>query len=288
MSIQWVGQTKFLASMANIVDKEYPKFSIITGMRGCGKKTIAHELASKLVGEVNIITLPSLAIADVRDVINTVYAQARPIAVIFQDADTMSIPAQNAILKLAEEPPEKCWIIMTANDEQNLLSTIRSRAVIFEMDRYTPDEIEEYLNRITDTSDKPYDYPQIFRDLCETPGEVNTLLAMDSKAFYEFVASVVDNIAEVNGSNAFKIADRIAIKGEADKYDLQLFLRAFAKVCAERMIEKLINRDTIEADLFAIGVRITSRFIKESRTASLNKQMLFDDWILKIREAWME
>lgn len=45
-------------------------------------------------------------------------------------ADEMSIPASNALLKVAEEPPQGVHILFTASSE-NLLPTIRSRAWTF-------------------------------------------------------------------------------------------------------------------------------------------------------------
>lgn len=48
--------------------------------------------------------------------------------VIVDDADTMTRNAQNAILKILEEPPEKGLLILVAHRPGNLIATIRSRA----------------------------------------------------------------------------------------------------------------------------------------------------------------
>lgn len=47
---------------------------------------------------------------------------------ILHDCDTMNPPAQNAFLKLLEEPPERVVFILTCRQGMNLLETIRSRA----------------------------------------------------------------------------------------------------------------------------------------------------------------
>jgi DNA polymerase-3 subunit delta' len=53
-------------------------------------------------------------------------AQVKRVAVI-QDAETMGREAQNALLKLLEEPPEGSVLILTSSTPEQLLSTVRSR-----------------------------------------------------------------------------------------------------------------------------------------------------------------
>ena len=46
---------------------------------------------------------------------------------IIDNADTMTTEAQNCLLKTLEEPPEYITIILICSNEDNLLSTIKSR-----------------------------------------------------------------------------------------------------------------------------------------------------------------
>lgn len=48
---------------------------------------------------------------------------------IIQDADTMNIPAQNAALKLLEEPPAGALFLLCVTNAGQLLQTVRSRCV---------------------------------------------------------------------------------------------------------------------------------------------------------------
>ncbi|QHI73991.1 hypothetical protein Ami3637_11995 [Aminipila terrae] len=64
----------------------------------------------------------------------------RNIAVI-KHADTMTIRAQNRLLKTLEEPPEGTIIILLSENVENLVSTILSRCVVF---RVNPFETPEY------------------------------------------------------------------------------------------------------------------------------------------------
>ena len=51
-------------------------------------------------------------------------------AVILTQAELLTIPAQNALLKLLEEPPDHTILILTTRNLQNLLPTIHSRCDI--------------------------------------------------------------------------------------------------------------------------------------------------------------
>ena len=46
---------------------------------------------------------------------------------IIDDAETLNIPAQNALLKTLEEPPGHAIIFLIAQSERALLDTVRSR-----------------------------------------------------------------------------------------------------------------------------------------------------------------
>lgn len=50
-------------------------------------------------------------------------------AYIIREAETMNPPAQNALLKLLEEPPSHCCFILVTENSGSLLQTVRSRCV---------------------------------------------------------------------------------------------------------------------------------------------------------------
>lgn len=52
---------------------------------------------------------------------------------IIKDADTMTVRAQNRLLKTLEEPPEGTVILLLSENKENLLETIRSRCVCYQL-----------------------------------------------------------------------------------------------------------------------------------------------------------
>jgi DNA polymerase-3 subunit delta' len=64
---------------------------------------------------------------------------------ILDDAETLNIPGQNALLKTLEEPPGHAIIFVISASERALLDTIRSRARPVRFPPLTPAEVEEIV-----------------------------------------------------------------------------------------------------------------------------------------------
>lgn len=270
-----IGQHNLKHTIDTLIENNtFPRFSILVGPEGSGKKLMSKHIATKL-GAIH--TLRGVGVDDVRDLIQEAYKVSAPIVYVVADADKMSPAAKNALLKVTEEPPKSAYIILTLTDLNNTINTIRSRGQVFYMDSYTVDNIDEYyhtmfLSYICDR--------HIITDLCVTPGEVDTLMQTNPTEFYEYVEKVVDNIAEVSGSNSFKIAQRIKFKDtDENKYDLKLFWKAFMTICSSRLRE--------DPHRYAEGIKITSKYLQELRITGINKASTFDCWILDLRKEWM-
>lgn len=70
------------------------------------------------------------SVDEVRDLISKAYLLSENTVFVITDAHKLTAAAQNALLKLAEEPPEKCCLVLVANDLKKLLPTLQSRARI--------------------------------------------------------------------------------------------------------------------------------------------------------------
>lgn len=74
---------------------------------------------------------------------------------ILENADKMTVEAQNAMLKIFEEPPSYITIILITNGISKILSTIKSRAVIIKFPSLKSSELEKYLEKnIAETENK--------------------------------------------------------------------------------------------------------------------------------------
>ena len=274
-----IGQHNLQSQIEQLVkDGTFPRFSILVGPRGSGKKTLAREIAKKIPNA--LVFDIGLSVEDVRVSIENAYKMINTVVRIIPDADTMSNAAKNALLKVTEEPPNNAYWIMTLEDENNTLETIRSRGTVFHMDRYTPDEIAEYYgdNYFNEDDACWGSRESIIKELCETPGDVH-ILSKDVLLFYDYVQLVVDNIAEVSLANAFKIPSKVALKEDVEAYDLRLFWKAFMNVCRDRSYDQ----NTKE---YCECIVVTSKYLQRLKVKGINKQMLIDNWVLEIRNLW--
>ena len=268
-----IGQQHLQSQLMQLIENgTFPRFSIIVGPRGSGKKTLVHQIYQNFGS--GVLSNIGISVDSVRQSIAQSYAVRGSQAIyVFADADNMSNAAKNALLKVTEEPPNNACFIMTLEDENNTLETIRSRGTVFHMDRYTPDEIGYYFyDKYHANHGK--DEEEIVKELCDTPGDVDTLVKMGIHEFYNYVQLVVDNIAEVSLANAFKIPSKVALKEDAEGYDLRLFWKAFINICFL----------TQTYDKWGPAVSITSKRLQDLRVKGINKQMLMDNWILDVRE----
>ena len=113
-----------------------PQAQLISGPKGSGLHTLAASLVTQSGTLLSTVTpvrktptsLPSISVEQIR----SLYEQARtrlngPHFIVIDDADTMNHSAQNALLKLLEEPNETIHFILTTHSVEKLLPTIRSR-----------------------------------------------------------------------------------------------------------------------------------------------------------------
>ncbi len=121
---------------------------ILQGAAGSGKYFIAQWLA-KTLAATSFTVEPeedkqTIAINQIREL----YRQTRTgnnLCIIIKDADTMGKEAQNAFLKLLEEPPKNTKFILTVNKNSSLLPTLRSRCQLVEIHSPKSSVITDYL-----------------------------------------------------------------------------------------------------------------------------------------------
>ena len=267
-----IGQKNLQKCFAKM--KSLPKAALLIGVSGSGKRTFAKEQAYRV--DITAI-MAETGVESIREIVEDAYNVVDPIVYIIPDVDKMSIVAQNTLLKVIEEPPKNVYFILTSSSDTLVLATIYSRCKVYHMDMYSPEELCAYLYQ---------NYPKFsqadvqVKSICECPGDVDLLLTQGKSVeeFTDYVQLVYDNIATTSGANSFKIADKIGLKDDKG-YDLRLFWKCFMIIC----MDHIQDNPQKSAD----GVKITSKYLQDLRVSGINKQMLFDNWILEIRKAWL-
>lgn len=119
--------------LLNAYQKQPTHALLLSGDHGVGLLTISRSLAQTLVDNEASIVLVSPEKGTITiDTIRQLYEQTRTIqsgrrCIIIDDAETMSDDAQNALLKVLEEPTEAVHFIITSHRPGNIVPTIISR-----------------------------------------------------------------------------------------------------------------------------------------------------------------
>ena len=270
-----IGQKNLLKLISEQMEfNDFPRFSIIVGPEGSGKKTLTNWIAERLDYPRAII---EPKVDSIRQMIKECYDVKSPVLYVIIDSDKMSQQAKNAMLKVCEETPNNAYIIMLVNDMETVLPTIRSRACVYHMERYTTQELLEFAGT------KDY----AITEICETPGDVIKLEFIGVKEFYDYVLKVVNHIAVVSPANALKIRDEIDFKGDdPEKYDVTLFFRAFRSICGTSLMNA-VKTDDIEGQMIAsAGIKVATKYLEQLKITGINKSAVFDMFILEMQKEW--
>ena len=156
---------------------------LISGPEGSGKLTLATELAAAVNCEclgdgakplpcgvctncrrIHEGKFPDITVAarttdkatfgvdlvkDLREDMFLSATEAERKVYILDEAEYMTDEAQNALLKVLEEPPSGVMIILLTTECDKILTTIKSRAQLISMCRFERDELAGFLKRLS-------------------------------------------------------------------------------------------------------------------------------------------
>ena len=153
----------------------FPHAYIIAGEKGSGKRTLALNVASALACEdencvpcgkcdncqkifngysPDVIHIrkdsdkKEFTVNLIREIKDGLYIAPNELekrVYIIEDAETMNINAQNAFLKMLEEPPSYVVFLLLCSNVENLLETIKSRAPILYTERLPFDDVKSLV-----------------------------------------------------------------------------------------------------------------------------------------------
>ena len=248
---------------------------IFTGPRGVGKKTISNIFAKALVcyeqkqepcnicrscGQFESGNHPDIyrvvsdkktigvdSIRDMQSDIKVKPFQGDRKIYIIDKADTMTVQAQNALLKTLEEPPEYAVIILLTSNISSLLPTVLSRCQLIKIPRLSPTHITSIVEKNLAI---PKEQALIYAKLSEgLPGKALELAgSQEYQQLREDVLNLIEKLIHANtleamGYTGFFEERRDRIDDVLDL--LELWLRDILVYKENGKIDLIINMDRI-------------------------------------------
>ena len=262
-----IGQTRFQENIKRLSENgTFPRFSIIVGKTGSGRKTSAKEI-SKVLGIQYVLW--NNKIEDIRELKQIMENQSEEILYCIPNYEDMSLGARNSVLKMCEEPPRNAYIVLTSYSQDIIIPTILSRGTLFELDGYSCEELKQIaLDCFGIDKDKLEDALQI----SEVPGELELTNNVNLGEFKEFVSILWNNIGKASSGNLLKVTSKLKLKDDSSGYDLVLFINALMN--ANRSLKTSRKKLDIYNEIILAKRNIQLKY---------NKLYIIDNLLLNIR-----
>jgi DNA polymerase-3 subunit delta' len=225
-----VGHRDTLKAFVDAWDKreEHPIHPVwmLCGPRGIGKATFAYKVAKMVYGNVGDFFIIDLARnidergndkSDAKMIsVHTVRAMIEKMqmssmsgqwrVILIDSVDELTVAAENAVLKLLEEPPQKTLFLLVTHQLSNVLPTVRSRARVEKMRPLTISELRELCSRFMGDTEVS---SEILKLSNGSFGKIANLKASGGDLIYEELLNILQD-PHANASDMMNIATKIS------------------------------------------------------------------------------
>ena len=199
---------------------------MLCGPRGIGKATLAYKIAKMVYGNAGdffIIDLEhnldergnfktdakAISVNTVRTMIEKMQMSSMSgkwRVVLIDSVDELTVAAENAVLKLLEEPPQQTLFLLTVHQLSNVLPTVRSRARVEKMHPLTISQLRELCVRFMGDTEISSDILKLSNG---SFGKIASLKACGGDVIYNDLLNILKN-KNSNASDMMNIATKIA------------------------------------------------------------------------------
>lgn len=227
---------------------------LLTGPANIGKHIIAQNLAAHMLGvepaeisghgmyreltaDKNVINIEQIRNLFQFFALKTTGKGSIRRVVVVPDAELMNQPAQNALLKMLEEPPSDAAILLTSSAPHKLLPTISSRLQTLTLSKPTHNAVEEYLSG-------KYPVEDIKRAFIMGDGRIGAMLSILNTAEGDAPVSF-DEIRRILGLSIF---DQLLLVDTTlkDKEVAKMFVDRLEQVSSASLLQTAGNAKAAE------------------------------------------
>ena len=202
--------------------------------------------------------------------------------VVIDAADDMNPNAQNALLKLLEEPPSRAVLLLVAHNPGRLLPTIHSRCRHLALPPLAPAAMEVLLAAQVPERGielRPEDWELLLRLASGSIGRAFSLAGEGGIEIYKDVRAVLETLPNLNIDMLHKLGDVIARDRGGDK------LRTLSELIDWSLLERI--RSSVPGSLeawFSVWEK-ANRMFRETEGLSLDRKQVVLEIFLSIEAA---
>ena len=282
---------------------------LIVGEDGIGKSILVKEIALQILGKardidyVDLINFrsngKSIGVDDTRKLIieiNKKPFEGDKKVIVIHNCETMTEAAQNAFLKTIEEPPVGVYIFLLCENLASILDTVKSRTSIYRLNRWSKNEIEEYIHKnYGDISEEKEKMLISFSD--GIPGVIDKLVKDEEfNNIRDLVLDILLNVKNIERNKIFDYTDKLC--KFKDKWEDVLtvfssYVRDIMVYGETYSIENIINLDKI-SDIKDLKGRYTYsklikileiiKYVRENLERNVNTEGIFDIMLIRLQE----
>lgn len=263
--------------------KQLPKYIIVEGEIGSGRKTLIRYIASKFDADSIVV---GTSVDDIRSIIQDAQTIFKARIYVI-DGNNLSMSALNSLLKIAEEPPLNCHIAMTVDSINNALPTLASRAKVLTMLPYTNEEKMLFVKSYKKVDTSGIDERAIV-DYCNLASNLQMLediLEYGAEELFEKVSTFYDLIWEASASNSLKVTNWLKFK-ETDegKIEPKLFLNCLLNWSTVVIRKHYIEMSFEELEAHDLLVREASRCLRKVSKKGSNARVCVNEFIRRVKQ----
>lgn len=164
---------------------------------------------------------------------------------IVDGADSMNANAQNAVLKLLEEPSARTLIVLVAHRPARLLPTVRSRCrrlALAPLGRAEFDQVAEGV--LPDLG--PEERTRLFGISAGSPGMAMEFAQLDGLELHDAITGIFAGLPEVGRADLTRIAEAVSADREPARF--RVFARLLTVLLAARMRGQVPTMGRLQAE----------------------------------------
>ena len=184
---------------------------------------------------------------------------------IINDAETMTVEAQNCLLKTLEEPPEFATIILIGSNENAFLTTIKSRCMVLKFMPIEDEKIREYMQKNYGIGELTSNHLSIFQ------GSIGkAIMLKDKQDEYNQIIELVEKLNEKDLIEIIKMSE-ILYKSKEEIFEILEYMNI------------LLFEKTKEDYLYTNCIKIVEN-TKKRLKQNANYDMCIDNMLFNMKE----